>query len=208
MNINDLKTKFNVIEFVINYKNSDYTPEFFKNKLKSSEEHFYKININCLFEVGEDLIFNINKLKELLKNITLEDEEKEFDIFLESTSDIELGEDSIILVTFSCNGKIFRKRAKKVLKNGEKLTINSVRDIKLNFSKNAETSTNALKNVILNNMQFSFNTKNGFEINSEKGKIKNIETWDFYEFPKTKNKEFQLRLSGIDEILVDYREEL
>lgn len=207
MDIKDLKTKYNVLECTINYKNSDYTPEFFKNRLKSSEENFYKININCFLEVNDNLIFNVNRLKELFKNITLTDDEKEYDIFLDSYSDIEVGEDSIILVTFSCNGKIFRKRVKKKIQNGEKIVFNSVKDIRLNFSLNP-TNEISEKNVTLNQLTFTFNTKTGFEINSEKGKIKNLIEWDFYEFPKSKNKEFILNLSGIEEVNIDYREEL
>lgn len=207
MDIKELKTKYNVLEFTINYKNSDYTPEFFKNRLKSSEENFYKIDINCFLEVNDDLIFNLNRLKELFKNITLTDNEKEYDVFLDSCSDIEVGEDSIILVTFSCNGKIFRKRVKRKMQTGEKIVFNSVRDIRLNFSL-SPTNEVSEKKVILNQLTFTFNTKTGFEINSEKGKIKNLIEWDFYEFPKSKNKEFILNLSGIEEVNIDYREEL
>lgn len=207
MDIKELKTKYNVLEFTINYKNSDYTPEFFKNRLKSSEENFYKIDINCFLEVNDDLIFNLNRLKELFKNITLTDNEKEYDVFLDSCSDIEVGEDSIILVTFSCNGKIFRKRVKRKMQTGEKIVFNSVRDIRLNFSL-SPTNEVSEKKVILNQLTFTFNTKTGFEINSEKGKIKNLIKWDFYEFPKSKNKEFILKLSGIEEVNIDYREEL
>lgn len=205
---NVLKTEFNVLEYVVNYKNSDYTPEFFKNKLKSSEENFYKIAINCIFEINNNFVFNLNKLKEFLKNVTLVDNEKEYDIFLESTNDIEIGEDTLIIITFNCNGRIFKKRKKKTMINNEKLTVDSVRDIRLNFSTDKKVGTNDLKKVVLNNMSFSFNTKEGFKINSEEGKVENLEDWDFYEFPKTKNKEFVLKLSGIDEIIVDYREEL
>lgn len=207
MDIKELKTKYNVLEFTINYKNSDYTPEFFKNRLKSSEENFYKIDINCFLEVNDDLIFNVNRLKELFKNITLTDDEKEYDVFLDSCSDIEVGEDSIILVTFSCNGKIFRKRVKRKMQTGEKIVFNSVRDIRLNFSL-SPTNEVSEKKVTLNQLTFTFNTKTGFEINSEKGKIKNLIEWDFYEFPKSKNKEFILNLSGIEEVNIDYREEL
>lgn len=207
MDIKELKTKYNVLEFTINYKNSDYTPEFFKNRLKSSEENFYKIDINCFLEVNDNLIFNVNRLKELFKNITLTDDEKEYDVFLDSCSDIEVEEDSIILVTFSCNGKIFRKRVKRKMQTGEKIVFNSVRDIRLNFSL-SPTNEVSEKKVILNQLTFTFNTKTGFEINSEKGKIKNLIEWDFYEFPKSKNKEFILNLSGIEEVNIDYREEL
>ncbi|KXB66185.1 hypothetical protein HMPREF3181_00930 [Parvimonas sp. KA00067] len=207
MDIKELKTKYNVLEFTINYKNSDYTPEFFKNRLKSSEENFYKIDINCFLEVNDNLIFNVNRLKELFKNITLTDDEKEYDVFLDSCSDIEVEEDSIILVTFSCNGKIFRKRVKRKMQTGEKIVFNSVRDIRLNFSL-SPTNEVSEKKVILNQLTFTFNTKTGFEINSEKGKIKNLIKWDFYEFPKSKNKEFILNLSGIEEVNIDYREEL
>lgn len=207
MDIKELKTKYNVLEFTINYKNSDYTPEFFKNRLKSSEENFYKIDINCFLEVNDNLIFNVNRLKELFKNITLTDDEKEYDVFLDSCSDIEVEEDSIILVTFSCNGKIFRKRVKRKMQTGEKIVFNSVRDIRLNFSLNP-TNEVSEKKVTLNQLTFTFNTKTGFEINSEKGKIKNLIEWDFYEFPKSKNKEFILKLSGIEEVNIDYREEL
>lgn len=207
MDIKELKTKYNVLEFTINYKNSDYTPEFFKNRLKSSEENFYKIDINCFLEVNDNLIFNVNRLKELFKNITLTDDEKEYDVFLDSCSDIEVGEDSIILVTFSCNGKIFRKRVKRKMQTGEKIVFNSVRDIRLNFSL-SPTNEVSEKKVTLNQLTFTFNTKTGFEINSEKGKIKNLIEWDFYEFPKSKNKEFILNLSGIEEVNIDYREEL
>lgn len=207
MDIKELKTKYNVLEFTINYKNSDYTPEFFKNRLKSSEENFYKIDINCFLEVNDNLIFNVNRLKELFKNITLTDDEKEYDVFLDSCSDIEVEEDSIILVTFSCNGKIFRKRVKRKMQTGEKIVFNSVRDIRLNFSL-SPTNEVSEKKVTLNQLTFTFNTKTGFEINSEKGKIKNLIEWDFYEFPKSKNKEFILKLSGIEEVNIDYREEL
>lgn len=207
MDIKDLKTKYNVLEFTINYKNSDYTPEFFKNRLKSSEENFYIIDINCFLEVNDDLIFNVNKLKELFKNVTLTDDEKEYDIFFDSCSDIEVREDSIILVTFSCNGKIFKKRIKKEIQNGEKIIFNSVRDIRLNFSLDS-TDEVSEKSVTLNQLTFTFNTKTGFEINSEKGKIKDLINWDFYEFPKSKNKEFTLKLMGIEKVNIDYREEL
>nr|DAX69039.1 MAG TPA: hypothetical protein [Caudoviricetes sp.] len=207
INIKELKTKYNVLEFTINYKNSDYTPEFFKNRLKSSTENFYKINISCFFKVDKDLIYNVNRLKELLKKITLIDEDKEYDVFLDSCSDVEVEEDNIILITFNCNGKIYRKRVKKKIKNGEKIEFNSVRDIKLNFSLEA-TNISSEKNVTLNNMIFKFNTKTGFEINAEEGKVKDLIDWDFYEFIKSKNKEFTLKLEGINEVYIDYREEL
>lgn len=207
INIKELKTKYNVLEFTINYKNSDYTPEFFKNRLKSSTENFYKININCFLKVDNDLIYNVNRLKELFKKITLIDEEKEYDVFLENCSDVEVEEDNIILITFNCNGKIYRKRVKKKIKNGDKIEFNSVRDIKLNFSSEA-TNISSEKNVTLNNMIFKFNTKTGFEINAEEGKVKDLIDWDFYEFIKSKNKEFTLKLEGINEVYIDYREEL
>lgn len=207
INIKELKTKYNVLEFTINYKNSDYTPEFFKNRLKSSIENFYKINISCFFKVDKDLIYNVNRLKELFKKITLIDEDKEYDVFLDSCSDVEVEEDNIILITFNCNGKIYRKRVKKKIKNGDKIEFNSVRDIKLNFSLEA-TNISSEKNVTLNNMVFKFNTKTGFEINAEEGKVKDLIDWDFYEFIKSKNKEFTLKLEGINEVYIDYREEL
>lgn len=207
INLKELKTEYNILELTINYKNSDYTPEFFKSNLKSSTENFYKININCILKVNDDLIFNVNRLKELLKKVTLIDEEKEYDIFLESSSDLEIEEDNIILVTFNCNGKIYRKRKKRKLRNGEKIVFDSVRDISLNFSIEG-TNTDSEKNVNLNNMIFKFNTKTGFEINAEEGKVKNLIDWDFYEFIKSKNKEFTLKLEGINEVYIDYREEL
>lgn len=207
INLKELKTEYNILELTINYKNSDYTPEFFKSNLKSSAENFYKININCILKVNDDLIFNVNRLKELLKKVTLTDEEKEYDIFLEGSSDLEIEEDNIILVTFNCNGKIYRKRKKRKLRNGKKIAFDSVRDISLNFSIEG-TNTDSEKNVNLNNMIFKFNTKTGFEINAEKGKVKNLIDWDFYEFIKSKNKEFTLKLEGINEVYIDYREEL
>lgn len=207
INIKELKTNYNVLEFTINYKNSDYTPEFFKNRLKSSTENFYKININCFLKVDNDLIYNVNRLKELFKKVTFIDEDKEYDVFLDSCSDVEVEEDNIILITFNCNGKIYRKRVKKKIKNEDKIEFNSVRDIKLNFSLEA-TNISSEKNVTLNNMIFKFNTKTGFEINAEEGKVKNLIDWDFYEFIKSKNKEFTLKLDGIDEVFIDYREEL
>ena len=207
INLKELKTEYNILELTINYKNSDYTPEFFKSNLKSSTENFYKININCILKINDDLIFNVNRLKELLKKVTLIDEEKEYDIFLESSSDLEIEEDNIILVTFNCNGKIYRKRKKRKLRNGEKIVFDSVRDISLNFSIEG-TNTDSEKNVNLNNMIFKFNTKTGFEINAEEGKVKNLIDWDFYEFIKSKNKEFTLKLEGINEVYIDYREEL
>lgn len=207
INIKELKTKYNVLEFTINYKNSDYTPEFFKNRLKSSTENFYKININCFLKVDNDLIYNVNRLKELFKKITLIDEDKEYDVFLENCSDVEVEEDNIILMTFNCNGKIFRKRKKRKLKNGDKIVFDSVRDISLNFSLDT-SSVVSEKSVTLNNMIFKFNTKTGFEINAEEGKVKNLIDWDFYEFIKSRNKEFALKLDGIDEVFIDYREEL
>ena len=57
-------------------------------------------------------------------------------------------------------------------------------------------------------MIFKFNTKTGFEINAEEGKVKDLIDWDFYEFIKSKNKEFTLKLEGINEVYIDYREEL
>ena len=207
INIKELKTKYNVLEFTINYKNSDYNPEFFKNRLKSSTENFYKININCFLKVDNDLIYNVNRLKELFKKITLIDEEKEYDVFLENCSDVEVEEDNIILITFNCNGKIFRKRKKRKLKNGDKIVFDSVRDISLNFSLDT-SSVVSEKSVTLINMIFKFNSKSGFEINAEEGKVKNLIDWDFYEFIKSRNKEFTLKLDGIDEVFIDYREEL
>lgn len=207
INLKELKTEYNILELTINYKNSDYTPEFFKSNLKSSTENFYKLNINCILKVNDELIFNVNRLKELFKKVTLTDEEKEYDIFLEGSSDLEIEEDNIILVTFNCNGKIYRKRKKRKLRNGEKIVFDSVRDISLNFSIEG-TNTDSEKNVNLNNMIFKFNTKTGFEINAEEGKVKNLIDWDFYEFIKSKNKEFTLKLEGINEVYIDYREEL
>lgn len=208
-NFEILKTKYNVLEYVVNYKNSDYTPIFFKNTLKTSEENFYKISIKCIFEVNNNLLINVNKLKEFLKQASLYKNDLEYDLFLESASDMEITEDNIIIIIFNCNGKIYKKRKIKTIRNNETINIDSVRDIRVNFSLNADTKTdNILKNVVINNMSFSFNTKEGFKIDSEKGKIIGLENWNFYEFPKTENKQLKIKLTGIEKIIVDYREEL
>lgn len=205
INSNKLKTDYEVLEFSINYKNSDYTPEFFKDRLIGSTSNNYTIIVTCIFNVNQNLVYNINRVKKLLEFITIEHNNLEYDLIFENSTDLEVGEESVVIINFNCRGKIFKKRVTKTIRNGDVLNFNSNRDIYLNISAE-KLNTSSVKTVTLNNLKFKYNTKTGFKIDSENAVLEGVIDWDFFEFPKSKNNKFTVSLTGVESLTVDYRE--
>lgn len=205
INSSKLKTDYEVLEFSINYKNSDYTPEFYKDRLIGNTNNLYNIVVNCVFNVNQNLVYNVNRIKRILKNITIEHNNLEYDLIFENSTDLEIGENSVILVSFNCKGKIYKKRVTKTIRNGDILTFNSNKDVYLNLSID-KTTVSSIKTVTLNNIKFKYNSKTGFKIDAENGIVTGLVEWDFFDFPTTKDNKFTVSLSGIESLNIDYRE--
>lgn len=194
--------RYGVIEYVINYKSSDYAPTFFKSKLVKSEEYLKQITISCLMRVNSSLVENIERIKSMLVNTTIEHNGLEYDVMLESVSELNVSNNSVVQVDFVCKGNIFKARQSKVITSSSNIDIGSIKETPINI-----TIRNASGNVSINDMIFKDLTSSQVVVvNSEKGTVTGIdyEKWDFANFPKASDI-FNVRIIGNASVTVDWR---
>lgn len=194
--------RYNVLISTINYKNSDYSPTFFKSRLVKKDEYLKTMEISCVFLKNNKVVENIESVKDLLINNIIFDNNYEYEVFLESMSELESNEDSAVKVVYRCRGNIYLSRVTRVISGNGRLDINSNKEIPVNIK-----ITNGNGTVVINNMRFSdLNTSQVVKIDGEKGTVTgiNYDKWLFSEFPKA-TKSWDFRITGNATITVDWR---
>lgn len=196
-----------VIRATINYLNNDYAPSFSKKQFVKSEENLSTIKITFILPVNKNLIQNKSELIEKIKHAFIETDLFDYEVFFESTEDVDLTEQqSIYKLECLCKGLVFTKKKRQIVTQSAKLKIDTVKSVFVDL-----IIKNANGNLSINHLKFkNLLPTEVIEIDAKKSKVKGIpnEKWDFYEFLKSDKNELDLTIEGNAQIELIYRGQL
>lgn len=199
------------IAYVISYKNSDYAPVLVENRFITYEENLKTIEIKCIFEVNNNLVSNIGKIKKKLRNATIQHNGLEYDVILESISDLDIGDTNFTEVNFICKGNVYKPTQSQFILGIGSIKTGGVGLTPLSFKITNATGTISIKinNMASSNNDLVFNNLTPSQtviVDGVKGTVTGInnKNWHFWEFPKIEDR-FGYQVYGTGTVEVSWR---
>lgn len=206
--LNRLKSRNIILNYVINYKNTDTTIEFNNYQLLQEDNYLSQFKVTVILEKTNLYNKIIELKKETQKGFTVSSYNLNFELFVETYGDIEVTESNVVKLELTCKGKAFKNEVRSNSLSG------SITDTFFETPLKLVITSRASGNVEIRDLNTSRvyklkNLTNGqmVTIDSYKKTVNlSPQNWDFWKFPITTNKNYRFQVVvGTADIYIMYK---